>query len=172
MCFYWDVKIWYHLGQKTCFFSLSEAIKFSWWSLRALSLREYTFKSKSFQSSQIMFERNVPPSVVSHAMQLSMWQTCAEIGNVGKGYCACLRACVLCIGCDMLFVDFVASYQRQDGIRKANLNWGEGCQTETDFQKSINKKRNIHGLLNLLRFLTHTGTKYGCCYLTLEDCKF
>lgn len=81
-----------------------------------------------------MFERNVPPSVVSHAMQLSMWQTCAEMGDVGKGYCACL--CVLRIGCDMLFVDFVAPYQRQDGMRRANLNWGEGCQIETDFQSA------------------------------------
>lgn len=101
MCFYWDVKIWYYLGQKTSFFfPLSEAIKFSWWSLGALSLREYTFKSKSFQSSQIVFERNVPRSVTSHAM-LCLWQTHAGPDIVGKGYCTCF--CVQCIGCDILF---------------------------------------------------------------------
>lgn len=112
MCFYWDVKLWYHLGQKTRFFSLSEAIKFPWWSLRALSLREYTSKSKSFQSSQIIFGRNLPPSVVSHAMLSNMWQTGAETGDVGKGYRA--RLCGLRIGCDMLFVRVMVELRVKD----------------------------------------------------------
>lgn len=103
MCFYWDVKIWYYLGQKPAFFPLSEAMKFSWWSLGALSLREYTFKSKSFRSSQIVFERNVPWSVMSHAMLLGHWQTHAERDIVGKGYCTCF--CMQCTGCDMLLDD-------------------------------------------------------------------
>lgn len=95
-------------GRKPAFFPLSEAIKFSWWSQGALSLREYTFKSKSFQSSQIIFERNVPWSVMSHAMLLCHWQTHAWTDIVGKGYCTCL--CVQCIGCDVLFVYFRTAY--------------------------------------------------------------
>lgn len=97
-------------GRKPAFFPLSEAIKFSWWSLGALSLREYTFISKSFQSSQIVFERNVPWSVMSYAM-LCLWQTHAGADIVGKGYCTCL--CVQCIGCDMLFCFILISFLQQ-----------------------------------------------------------
>lgn len=114
-------------GRKPAFFfTLSEAIKFSWWSLGALSLREYTFKSKSFQSSQIVFERNVPRSIMSHAM-LYLWQTHAGRDIVGKGYCTCL--CVQSIGCDMLyfilFIFWGCSRFRiceKRGCRKPNQN--------------------------------------------------
>lgn len=143
MCFYWDVKLWYHLGQKTWFFSLSEAIKFPWWSLRALSLREYTSKSKSFQSSQIIFGRNLPPSAVSHAMLSNMWQTGAETGDVWKGYRACLGG-LRHVVCQTYGV---TSRQRQRRTGKANLNGGETCQIETEQGHIVTEKYKCSDIL-------------------------